>query len=113
MIILYSFVSSTTAIYTLSLHDALPISYRILRRLGLEDITIDYLIVDPLRVDRETFKAIWTAWRDGFADTVAAHTSVTREQFLAHFADMIATLDDPDGYGVWHVPVIAGRVGPG
>src|SRR5262245_63936829 len=80
MIILYSFVSSTTAIYTLSLHDALPISYRILRRLGLEDITIDYLIVDPLRVDRETFKAIWTAWRDGFADTVAAHTSVTRDR---------------------------------
>ena len=85
-------------------------AYRILRRLGLEDITIDYITVDPLRVDRETFKSIWMAWRDGFADTVAAHTPVTREKFLAHFEDMIATLDDPDGYGVWHVPVVAGRL---
>jgi hypothetical protein len=23
---------------------------------------------------------------------------------------MIATIDDPEGYGVWHVPVIAGQV---
>ena len=38
------------------------------------------------------------------------HTSISRERFLAHFEDMIATLDDPDGYGVWHVPVIAGQV---
>jgi hypothetical protein len=35
---------------------------------------------------------------------------VTREEFLAQFNDMIATLEDPSGYGVWHVPVIAGRV---
>jgi len=88
-------------------------AYRILRQLGLQDISIDYVIVDPLRVDRETFKSIWMAWRDGFADTVATHTAVTREKFLAHFEDMVATLDDPDGYGVWHVPVVAGRVAPG
>ena len=25
--------------------------------------------------------------------------------------DMIATIEDPDGYGVWHVPVIAAQVG--
>ncbi len=30
--------------------------------------------------------------------------------FLAHFEDMIATIDDPEGYGVWHVPVIAAQV---
>ena len=34
----------------------------------------------------------------------------TRDRFVAHFNDMIATLEDPDGYGVWHVPVVAGRV---
>jgi SAM-dependent methyltransferase len=85
-------------------------TYGILRRLGVSEITIDYVTVDPLRVPRATFAAIWAAWRDGFADTVAANTAVTRDEFLAHFADMIATLEDPDGYGVWHVPVIAARV---
>ena len=60
------------------------------------------------RVPRETFAAIWTAWRDGFADTVSQHSSIAREEFIAHFDDMIATLDDPSGYGVWHVPVVSG-----
>ena len=85
-------------------------TYGILRRLGLSDIRVDYMVVDPLRVPRETFAAIWKAWRDGYADAVSAHTPVTREMFLAHFEDMIATLEDPDGYGVWHVPVIAARL---
>src|SRR5204862_7599181 len=78
---------------------------------GLTDITIDYVIVDPLRVPRETFAAIWIAWRDGFADAIARHTSMTREELTAHFEDMIATIRDPSGYGVWHVPVVAARVG--
>jgi hypothetical protein len=85
-------------------------TYGILRRLSLANISVDYVIVDPLRVPRETFAAIWRAWRDGYADAVSTHTPITREMFLAHFEDMIATLDDPDGYGVWHVPVIAAQV---
>jgi hypothetical protein len=88
-------------------------TYGILRRLGFTNITIDYVIVDPLRVPRDTFAAIWVAWRDGFADVIAKHTAITREQFYAHFEDMIATVRDPSGYGVWHVPVVAARVGAG
>jgi len=84
--------------------------FGILRRLGLVDITVDYVVVDPLRVPRGTFAAIWEAWRDGYADSVAAHTEIRREVCLAHFDDMIATLEDPSGYGVWHVPVVAARV---
>jgi SAM-dependent methyltransferase len=85
-------------------------AYGLLRRLGLSEITVDYVVVDPLRVPRETFAAIWTAWRDGYADAISANTSITREKFLAHFDDMIATLHDPNGYGVWHVPVVAARI---
>lgn len=85
-------------------------TYGILRRLGFTDITIDYVVVDPLRVPRDTLAAIWVAWRDGFADAIAQHTAITREQFNAHFEDMIATIHDPSGYGVWHVPVVAARV---
>jgi ubiquinone/menaquinone biosynthesis C-methylase UbiE len=85
-------------------------AYGILRRLGFSNITVDYVVVDPLRVPRDTFAAIWKAWRDGYADAVSAHTPVSREMFIAHFEDMIATLEDPNGYGVWHVPIIAGQV---
>jgi SAM-dependent methyltransferase len=85
-------------------------AYGMLRRLGLTDLTVDYVVVDPLRVPRATFAAIWTAWRDGYADTIAANTSISRDAFIAHFDDMIATIEDPSGYGVWHVPVVAGRV---
>jgi SAM-dependent methyltransferase len=85
-------------------------TYGILRRLGLANITVDYIVVDPLRAPRETFAAILAAWRDGYADAVSANTRISREMFIAHFDDMIETLNDPDGYGVWHVPVVAGRV---
>ena len=85
-------------------------AYGIMRRLGLSDITVDYVVVDPLRVPRSTFAAIFTAWRDGYADTVSAHAPITRERFVAHFDDMIATIEDPDCYAVWQVPVAAGRV---
>src|ERR1700730_6848846 len=74
-------------------------AYGMLRRLGLTDITVDYVIVDPLRVPRATFAAIWRAWSDGFADAVSANTSIAREVFLAQFEDMIATIHDPSGYG--------------
>jgi ubiquinone/menaquinone biosynthesis C-methylase UbiE len=85
-------------------------TYRMLRQLGLSEITVDYVVVDTLRVPRETFAGIWTAWRDGYADAVSSNTSFTREQFLAHFDEMIATLRDPLGYAVWHVPIVAARV---
>jgi SAM-dependent methyltransferase len=85
-------------------------TFGILRRLGLSDITVDYVVVDPLRVPRGTFAAILAAWRDGYADTISANTGVTRETFIDQFDGMIATLNNPDGYGVWQVPVVAGRV---
>jgi SAM-dependent methyltransferase len=85
-------------------------AYGHLRRLGLSEIAIDYVVVDPLRVPRATFAAIWTAWRDGFADTVSDNAGIARETFVAHFDDMIATIEDPERYAVWQVPVVAARV---
>jgi SAM-dependent methyltransferase len=85
-------------------------AYGHLRRLGLTDISVDYIIVDPLRVGRETMAAIFTAWRDGYADAIGAHTTMSREQASAHFDDSIATLRDPEGYAVWFVPVVTATV---
>jgi hypothetical protein len=41
---------------------------------------------------------------------VSANTRISRDMFVAHFDGMIETLNDPDGYGGWHVPVVAARV---
>lgn len=76
--------------------------------MGLRDVTVDYVVVDTVRVHRETFAAIWEAWRDGYAADVAAHTRFSEEEVVARFEDMIATIRDPMSYAVWLVPVVTG-----
>jgi ubiquinone/menaquinone biosynthesis C-methylase UbiE len=78
--------------------------------LGLTDITMEYVVVDTIRVPRHIFAAILTAWRDGYVDPVAEHTRFTREEATAYFNQMIANILDPRGYAVWMVPVVSARV---
>jgi len=85
-------------------------TYGILLDLGLTEIAIDYIVVDTLRVPRETFASIIEAWRDGYVDPVAEFTRFTREEAKAYFDHMIANIRDPHGYAVWMVPVVSARV---
>lgn len=85
-------------------------TYGILVALKLENITVDYVIVDTVRVPRETFAGILEAWRDGYAESIGEHTPITREQAVAYFDQMIANIRDPNGYAVWMVPVVSARV---
>ena len=55
-------------------------AFRLLTGLGFSDITLDYVVVDTLRVEREIFARIWEAWRDGFTDAIAEHTRFTRQE---------------------------------
>jgi SAM-dependent methyltransferase len=82
----------------------------ILRTLGLASITVDYVVVDTIRVARETFAAIWEAWRDGYVDAIAEYCRMPRHEAAAHFEDQIATLRDPGSYAAWLVPVVSGVV---
>ncbi len=82
----------------------------ILARLGLTDLSVDYVIVDTLRVPRETFAAILAAWRDGYTEPVAETSRFSREETRAYFDRMIASIRDPDAYAVWMVPVVGARV---
>jgi ubiquinone/menaquinone biosynthesis C-methylase UbiE len=81
-----------------------------LRRLGLREISVEYVVVDTLRVDRETFAAIWIAWRDGYAATLAGHLGMGEAEVRARFDEQVATLRDPEAYAAWLVPVVAARV---
>lgn len=84
-------------------------AYGQLKALAVSDIAQHYVVVDTLRVPRETFAAIWEAWRDGYTDPIAEHTRFEAEQVREIFADMIACIRNPDGYAVWQVPILSAR----
>jgi ubiquinone/menaquinone biosynthesis C-methylase UbiE len=86
-------------------------TFSILAALNLEQITMDYVVVDTLRVPRETFASIIAAWRDGYSEAIGEFTPISREAALAYFNQMIANIRDPQGYAVWMVPVVSARVG--
>lgn len=81
-----------------------------LEALGLEEIRVDYVVVDTLRVPRDTFARIIEAWRDGYVEPVAEVTRFTADETRAYFDAMIASIRDPRRYAAWHVPVVSGRV---
>lgn len=85
-------------------------TFSLLSAMNLDEITVDYVVVDTLRVPRETFAAILEAWRDGYAEAIGELTPITREAAVAYFDEMIANIRNPRGYAVWMVPVVSARV---
>ena len=85
-------------------------TYSILYALGCSDITVDYVIVDTVRVPRDTFAAILEAWRDGYVDSIAGRSRFDAPTVRAHFDQMIADLRNPARYAAWFVPVLSARV---
>jgi SAM-dependent methyltransferase len=85
-------------------------AFSILAAMKFDEITVDYIVVDTVRVQRETFAAILAAWRDGYSESIGEHTPISRESAIAYFDRMIANIRDPLGYAVWMVPVLSARV---
>lgn len=85
-------------------------AYTHMQRVGLEDISVDYVVVDTLRVDREVFASIIDAWREGYADTVAEHSGLDAGFTHAALEQVAASIRNPEHYVVWQVPVLSGRV---
>jgi ubiquinone/menaquinone biosynthesis C-methylase UbiE len=85
-------------------------AFSLLREIGFEKISVDYVVVDTVRTDRDTFARILEAWRDGYSESIGELTEISRESAVAYFDAMIDNVRDPDGYAVWMVPVVAARV---
>jgi ubiquinone/menaquinone biosynthesis C-methylase UbiE len=83
----------------------------LLTKRGYTDLAVDYIIVDTVRVPRETFAEILVAWRDGFAEALAASSRRELADVQADFDAMIEAIRTPPQYAVWHVPVISARRG--
>ena len=85
-------------------------SYGILAAMNLEEITVDYVILDTVRVPRETFAAIIEAWRDGYSDAIDKVLPSGFDSARAYFNQMLSNIRDPHGYAVWMVPVVSARL---
>jgi SAM-dependent methyltransferase len=81
-----------------------------LRRLPGDELRVDHVIVDTVRVPRATFAAIFEAWRDGYTEAAATHLGWSEDKVRDHFDATIECIRDPDGYAVWVVPVWTARV---
>ncbi len=81
--------------------------YTLCRALGFAEVTVRYVIVDTVRVDRDLFARIWEAWRDGYAEVIAEYSGMPLPEVLDIWNDMIACIRDPAGYGVWMIPIIS------
>ena len=80
-----------------------------LKQLGLEELRVDYVVVDTVRVPRATFAQIFEAWRDGYAQVLGAKSNLTPAEAPALFNHVIDSIRDENSYAVWHVPVLSGR----
>jgi ubiquinone/menaquinone biosynthesis C-methylase UbiE len=85
-------------------------TFGLLAAAGLEQIAVDYIIVDTVRVPRAVFASMLEAWRDGYAAPIGERTSIAPDSALAYFNEMIAQVRDPKRYAVWMVPVVSARV---
>ncbi|MET0533122.1 MAG: class I SAM-dependent methyltransferase [Steroidobacter sp.] len=84
-------------------------TWTLMNQLKLQDLRVDYVIIDSLRVSRQTFGTIIQAWRDGYSEVIAQHTRLTRTEVRVLFDHVIDVILDPNQYAVWHIPVISGR----
>ena len=81
------------------------------QQLGLEDVRVEYVVLDTLRVDRELLAGIFEAWRDGYTSFIATHSRFSAQEVERSFKAIIGAFRNPEGYGVWMLPVVSGRVG--
>jgi SAM-dependent methyltransferase len=85
-------------------------TFEILAGLGISDVTVDYVVVDTLRVQRQTFATIIEAWRDGYADSIAKSSRFSADEATAYFNQMIDDIRNPQRYAAWMVPIVSARV---
>ena len=82
-------------------------AWTLMRAAGLEDVRVDYVVVDTLRVPRRVFADIITAWRDGYVEALST-PDFPPTRVREHFDQIIASIQNPDHYAVWFVPIVSG-----
>jgi SAM-dependent methyltransferase len=84
-------------------------TWSLMKQLDFEDLHVDYIVLDSIRVPRAIFGAIIAAWRDGYTEALARHTQLGLEEVRALFDHVVDAIADPQRYVVWHIPIVSGR----
>jgi ubiquinone/menaquinone biosynthesis C-methylase UbiE len=84
-------------------------TWAFMNHLGLQELRVDYAVVDSLRVPRETFATIIQAWRDGYTEVIAQNSKLGQSEVRALFDHSVDAILDPRQYAVWHIPIVSGR----
>lgn len=79
-----------------------------LAMLPVDDIRIDYLHIDTLRVPREHLVSIFTAWRDGYVPVIVETAGMPEASVRAAFDATIEAART--GYALWTIPIASARV---
>jgi len=74
---------------------------RHLRSAGFTDTSVDPVLVDNQRCDREAFASVFRYWKEGYAATLAALLGRTEDAMRHRFDKMIEAILDPDRYTAW------------
>ena len=82
-------------------------AWTLLRKAGLIDVRVDYVVVDTVRVPRRVFADIITSWRDGYVEALST-PDWSAPAVRQHFDEVIASILNPDHYAVWQVPIVSG-----
>lgn len=82
-------------------------TWTLMRAAGLRNVRVDYVIVDTLRVPRAVFADIITAWRDGYVEALST-PDFPPSRVREHFDQIIASIQNPEHYAVWFVPIVSG-----
>src|SRR5258708_15397464 len=80
-------------------------TFTLLHDLGMTDIAADYIVIDTLRVERDTFARIWEAWRDGYTDSLEQYGGISRQEIEQRWREMIDCVRHPRRDALWQVPV--------
>jgi SAM-dependent methyltransferase len=84
-------------------------TWSLMKQVGFQELHVDYIVVDTVRVPRATFGAIIAAWRDGYTEALARNTKLEAGEVRALFDYVVEAIADPEQYVVWHIPVVSGR----
>ena len=84
--------------------------HAVLASLKCEEIEVNYLCIDTLRVDRKLLSDIFVHWRDGFEEWISANSGKPLVEVRDRFNDMIACARTSESYAAWLIPSISARV---
>jgi len=82
----------------------------ILASLQCDDIAVEYLCMDTLRVDRNLLADIFLHWRNGFEEWISTNSGKPLQDVRNRFNDMIECTRAQESYAVWLIPSVSARV---